>query len=383
MTSERYFEEIIGAIEGGELGQLESLFRRATHDAQDARRAALKDAFRGQGVALVLGAGVSFGSGVPLWSGLVSRLVLTVVSSKLEPGNPIAKEYLPFVRALEACLPADALITASYVRARLSEMMGGGPVDEARFAQALHAALYQTATGPSLLHRALAALVKDARGGKGVREVLTYNFDDLFEEALAAAGCEFEVVARGERPSGRGVPVMHPHGILPKAGASALDARVVFAEGHYHDEFASPHSWSNVVQLNAFSQLRCVFVGLSMTDPNIRRLLGATRSSAPQHFALLKRRSVVDTFYGTNDDGTPVSDPSCATPERLRAQGYGWTYAGHPGNEARSELAQRLRVACLGGDAAVDETLSSLGVEVLWYDDHGQLPALIESIAGA
>ena len=42
---------------------------------------------------------------------------------------------------------------------------------------------------------------------------------------------------------------------------------VVFSEDAYHSQFMEPFSWSNLIQLNKLGQSTCLFVGLSLTDP--------------------------------------------------------------------------------------------------------------------
>lgn len=54
-----------------------------------------------------------------------------------------------------------------------------------------------------------------------------------------------------------------------------------------------PYSWSNLIQLNYLRENTCLFIGLSLTDPNLRRLLDiASRkhdNDVPKHYAILKR----------------------------------------------------------------------------------------------
>ena len=47
-----------------------------------------------------------------------------------------------------------------------------------------------------------------------------------------------------------------------------------------------PYNWANITQLNYMINNTCVFIGLSMTDPNMRRLL---------EIAAQKRTDIKDT----------------------------------------------------------------------------------------
>ncbi len=355
MNDSAALHDLAFSLDLSELAALRAQFEPIVGPAaQEARRAALTAAYRDQGIALVLGAGVSVGVGAPSWTELMGRLVLGVVGAKLEPGMPISPLYEPFSRLLGETLPSDALVVAHYAKLALANR--AQPTDEA-FIRVLRSALYPPAAlAASDLLAELAAMCSPPEDGAvGVHEVITYNYDEFFEEALVAAGIDFQTVDRNERARGA-LPVFHPHGIV-RRDPSSTGNWVVLAEDEYHRQFAAPHSWSNVVQLNAFSQMRCCFVGSSMTDPNLRRLLAAAHTGGPpEHFALLRRRSVAGTLRRIADayDGIPA--------------------------ELQPALRARVQVACLGGDVADDMTLAALGTQVVWFDEFEELPGLLRAL---
>ena len=305
------------------------------------------------------------GVGAPSWGELMGRLVLAIVGGKLEPGAPISDEYLPFSEILGQSLPTDALVVAHYAKLALLQRGINTPADSA-FLSVLRAALYAHSK-PSSDSQLLVTLADLCRGSawqraRGVQQVITYNYDEFFEEALTNARCEYESVPKKQRARGDRLPVYHPHGIVRRKSSSVEDW-VILAEDEYHREYASPHSWSNIVQLNAFSQSRCIFVGLSMTDPNLRRLLAAARTSgAPEHFAFLRRRNIKAAL--------------------ARIQGTHSWGSGALGN-LEEQLSARLAIACQGGDVADDMTLQELGTHVIWYDEYSELPAALRACCGA
>ncbi len=103
------------------------------------------------------------------------------------------------------------------------------------------------------------------------------------------------------RDSPNELPVYHVHGYLPRKGRIKKDTDVVFSEDAYHSQFIDPFSWSNLTQLNKLSQNTCLFLGLSLTDPNLRRLLDVAHRKNPSrklnHYIIKKAPS----FSGKND----------------------------------------------------------------------------------
>ena len=68
---------------------------------------------------------------------------------------------------------------------------------------------------------------------------------------------------------------------------------LIFSEEDYHKVYRDAYCWSNLTQLNAFRDSTCLFIGCSLTDPNVRRLLdiAAQNSESPRHYAILMRQS--------------------------------------------------------------------------------------------
>ena len=58
-------------------------------------------------------------------------------------------------------------------------------------------------------------------------------------------------------------------------------------EDDYNFLYNSPYSWQIETQLEAFRKNNCLFVGCSLTDPNIRRLLKLSIDSKKRHYAIM------------------------------------------------------------------------------------------------
>jgi len=70
------------------------------------------------------------------------------------------------------------------------------------------------------------------------------------------------------------------------------DISLIFSEEDYNKIYSDAYSWSNLAQLNSFRDNTCLFIGCSLTDPNLRRLLDVAARSGekPRHYAFLKKK---------------------------------------------------------------------------------------------
>ena len=226
-------------------------------------------------LSIVAGAGISIAAGLPTWKDMLENLLAGYVS----------RTYLPLLgeeatRALGDGLKdqfqyLSPIVSAQFIQSRFSP---------SEFVEVVRESLYSGATAdpaPPVLCRMIAKLTP------GLHSVVTFNFDDLLERALTEEGVEFTSITKGHHLSNiQGLPVYHPHGFLPASESEAT--RIILAENEYHSQYLAQHSWSNIVVSRVLMESTCLFVGTSMTDPNLRRLVDAAfrENTLQQHFLI-------------------------------------------------------------------------------------------------
>ena len=213
------------------------------------------DFYRGRN-ALILGAGVSKNAGLPLWEELLRDIFVNVRTPKIK------KEF----DMISKSCGYSAIIKAQY----LSEVAG----DIKRIHSIIKPMLnsYKRRINNEL-HLSLVELIKTKR----VDEVLTFNYDDLLEDALDAdqeTTDMFYTVYDNNRELTDKMPIFHLHGYVPlnKERNSTFPTPII-TEKEYHQLYKHSFHWSNITMLNALNTKTCFFIGLSMLDPNMRRLL--------------------------------------------------------------------------------------------------------------
>lgn len=230
----------------------------------------LSHALKDGKLTLVSGAGSSIGAGIPSWNDLLIRLLESMMkkisndrSISLKNANPneFQKRYGP-----------SALVVGKYLKSNLGD----------DFRQELRDALYMNNPNTCDTIEAIINLSRPQRDGKPLDSIITFNFDSLIEENLEKNNVRFKAIyMEGMRNTSRELPIYHVHGYLPRKGKITKNNEIVFSEEAYHSQFIDPFSWSNLIQLNKLSQNTCLFFGLSVTDPNLRRLLDVANRKNP------------------------------------------------------------------------------------------------------
>lgn len=270
-----------------------------------------------------LGAGVSRSEGLPGWKTLLMALISDATGSKIEE-----KEF----DALFEANGSSSIIMGRYIRRLYND-------NNEQMRKAIRNCLYKKKTYKDIKSNTIQKICELVKNNqKKVKSIITYNYDDLIEQQLANIRIPSCSVFDTREPDAR-FPVYHVHGILDQANLKSSD--IVLSEDEYHEQYRRSFMWSNVEQLHALQNNNCFFIGLSMTDPNLRRLLDFTKSEANDNnqrdahcFAFLKKGDVTKNVKGNKE-------------KFLDDQKY---------------------------------ILENLGVRVIWYNDHKELPNLLDKL---
>lgn len=229
---------------------------------------------------LFLGAGVSASANMPSWGKLLEQL-LTQHSTTNSP------DYFPCDLAnVLHCCGESYLIAARYINYIINK--------ETR-AKIIQKALYEN-TQESDLIESLCKLIKE----KNVSQIITTNYDQLVEQGLKKEGLNpYPIAQSGIMPKNT-IPVYHVHGSVNDPQnpiINDLPEAPVLSEEDYHTLYSTGHHWSNTAILHALQHTHCIFIGLSMTDPNLRRLIESAYYEDAPHYVFLPRTPLYEGYY--------------------------------------------------------------------------------------
>ncbi len=329
----------------GKIGSDSTLFHKHSN-AQSEKKdiegkiTLLKEALIDNQLTLVCGAGVSRDSSIPDWN----DLLVNILNETFFNNDSNVPESKVLAEDLLSLMPQSNLILGKYLRLVLKE-------DFEKVVQK-HLYLYYNqdrdcelstiVQGHEIINyaletnmmKAIVELARPKRRGKRLESIITFNFDDLIECALSKHKIEYcSIWKEGQTCGMDALPVFHVHGFLPNQ-REVDTPNLVFSEESYHTQFIDPYSWSNLIQLNTFSTNICLFVGLSLSDPNLRRLLDISwrRNQRCKHYIIMKK-----------------------APQKNRTD----------------EIATML----------FEQDANSLGLNVIWCSDFSEIPSILFSIA--
>lgn len=327
----------------------------------------LQKAWRERKLVLCLGAGVSIPYGLPPWNELVLTLLIDEFSKMF-------KGLLEHYRRPFGSWLAETFGLTPLMLARLAQKQFANEPSAQSFAEYVAEMMYLSYREPhhSTALTAIADLIQRSElQGRSIPLVITLNFDNLLELELEKRGVAARSVHSARRTDGKGVPILHPHGFLPKDG-NASQAELVFAEEEYHQLSYSTVHWAQIELLHALRTYTILFVGLSMSDPNLRRLLDATReegiNAEPPHF-----------LFRQNYDLTPAQRLRAAETidERVRSQ---FRESNPPMFKSPAEFEDAIR-RMLDVPKKYDQSLfADMGVRLIWYNDHNDIPVMLGQI---
>lgn len=342
--------------------RLEAAVSNPTHDWKNERSKIvekLKDSYdRGQ-FSLFLGAGVSSSAGMPDWNTLLNSLFVAYLTREFDGDSAISdSDIAELVGRLNRVSEPSALMAARYLRRGL--VRNGEEAKE--FVTAITKSLYDLRNKKydtdSRLLQAISATCMPRRTGAKVRSVVTYNFDDLLEKQLNQKNILYRCVyTEGEVYDPDELPIYHVHGFLPENRKKynwLEKSTLVFSEEGYHHIYTNAYHWSNLVQLNCLRENNCLMIGLSMTDPNLRRLLDISARSLEhsKHYAFMKRLTKDSFCY---DSPQSQLKPAVANVEGAKK----FLDRHHVLNE---------------------QLMKELGVTIIWYENYDDIPEILEQL---
>jgi SIR2-like protein len=168
------------------------------------------------------------------------------------------------------------------------------------------------------------------------RGVITYNYDDLLEKTFESeTSLSYQTIFKDDEIKNKDVNIYHVHGYLPRTGhlKSEHSKSIILSEQKYNYLFNNPLSWQITNQLTRFRENLCVLVGLSISDPSLRRLLESVKMSNPMkfHYAILAKVS-------------------------------------------------RKHTSSLSDILAITKHFERIGVHIIWVDNYSDIPGVIDSL---
>jgi hypothetical protein len=349
--------------------------------------ASARQAYIHQGLVLYIGAGVSCSVGLPTWLEMIRLLTVTMMARRVDwtlaPLRSLSEEQRALAKLRiqeEVSQGAGADMSILIMARSIKDSFGSSLPYE--LAQVLYGPLFKSsptkrliadfvalvsgqkkrpierldqypAITNSKLFSAIVQLARAQRDVRGVQAIVNFNYDDLIEEWMRENGIRCDTLLSGkEKSSDASLPCYHVHGVLPFRKIQELnptensDSRniignFVFSEDEYHTEYSDPYRWSNMTMINQLGRYSGLFVGLSLQDPNQRRLIDVTHRQYPDivNYAILTRK-------------TPKND------------------IGDSKQSILLDLFEKVET----------ESFENLGVQVIWTDSFDEVPARILDI---
>ncbi|MEN4758946.1 SIR2 family protein [Chryseobacterium sp. C39-AII1] len=329
---------------------------------------ALIDTYKNRQFSLFLGAGVSSSAGMPNWGKLLNSLFVSYLTKEFNSTDNISDNDInEIVDRLNEIDEQSALMSARYLRKGLSKQ---STTDET-FIKTITKGLYElrdkTKEENSELFSNITNICMPRQNGARVKSVVTYNFDDLLEKNLNLKSIKYHsIYTDNENPNPDELPIYHVHGFLPQNRNTyqALDkTTLVFSEEGYHHIYSDPYHWSNLIQLYNLKENNCLMIGLSMTDPNLRRLLDISAKNVEQnrHYAFMGRLSLDKFIYQEIDEIDENGKKSKIKIEKIK-------------NRKSAEIFLKRH------HKLNEEIMNELKVNIIWYEDYEEIPKILERI---
>ena len=326
---------------------------------------AIEETYREKGLVLVLGAGVSLGCGLPSWEDILKKLAARCFEGEGQVLFNQLRELGYGLPAIAGMIQNSSPIDQRYPELVRHTLYEAFPFFQRGIDKENRAEFLEYVQTCNSTMRAVASLCawkspddKKYSINPLVHGIVTLNVDSVLQ-AYAYARYRTRLLRTVGRPSTETYPdkinIYHMHGYLrfgKGMGDLAKEApdALVFTEQEYFDFFNRPNSLFNYTFLYLLREYSCLFVGLSMQDDNIRRLL----------------------YYSATERNQGLRQQGKSPADRKKALRH-------------FAILRRFQTPAICDQ--VEESLSHLGTRVLWVAEYSEIPdhlaAIYESAQGA
>tara|TARA_R110000751_G_scaffold243695_1_gene343824 strand:+ start:510 stop:1643 length:1134 start_codon:yes stop_codon:yes gene_type:complete len=325
--------------------------------------------FESESLVLVLGAGASASYGLPDWNLLLQKLLLISLESEGESTkDEIDEKSGVLAKTFSRVFEPNSLITARYLHNHFKEKQ---PRATLAFETAIRDALYigVDIDDESELMKEIRKLCIAAGRSPNLDSIITYNYDDILERCLKNIEVDIpfkSIHASGMKNARNELAIYHVHGYLPSTGNLTSKNKVVLSEDGYHQQYSDVYGWSNLIQINKFKDHNCIFIGLSFTDPNLRRLLDISKKERGDdeiHHYCIKKRFTQDDVE--NRLKKLLSENNEILEDKIRAE------LDLP--EFSNELINLM-------EKFEENDANSFGVGIIWVSSYEDIPSVLSKI---
>jgi len=290
---------------------------------------------------LCLGAGCSVSEGLPDWDGLLEKIMYCLVKKKNDDEKLGLKDLEYFSKRFHAIEKENPLFEAQLMKVELNSELR-------KLIKRILKKKYTDKT--SNLYDAIVKLCKRY----SIKKIINYNYDDILEKKFTTG--KYNIIydestcTNLTKKSSNKINIIHVHGHLDRP-----TIKIILSEEDYNFLYDHADDWRNKIQRNSFSHDSCILIGLSIKDPNLRRIMRNTHQERKKKIIYnLPHKAFIKKY--TQDDLLNVKGKS------LRVGTY----------EAKKFTAMF--------NVLKETSYAELGVDVEWYDDHDLIPYMISKL---
>ncbi|NPE30340.1 hypothetical protein HNV12_20770 [Methanococcoides sp. SA1] len=322
----------------------------------------LNEAYFDEELVLVLGAGVSQYYGLPDWNTLLQKLLINLLKSEQNENSKNSASLLTSI------FSPSPLILARNIQQRYKDK-----TDDLYFENQVRDLIYEKMDDSDI-----SKLFKEIRHfcvapGKSpnLDSVITFNYDDILENYLSNMEIKIPykpIFSDGMQAKAGEIPIYHVHGFLPRDDKLTSKNKITISEDFYHMLYTDIYCWSNVVQIDKFTNNKCLFIGISFTDPNLRRLLDIAkrlRGEKQKPHYLLKIKHNVEEIKETLLNKSSNENHQNITILK---------------DIDENEVTQIVNELVTIMKRFEEEDALSFGVNIIWMDDYDEIPSILSQI---